>query len=86
MWGKEERVSGFICETVRADTTKGDGGGDPGRKVLVWGGGYALFKKRGLQKKKNLLIRLRFRDKMTLCVGLQEYIIVYSEDFFNSAQ
>ena len=86
MWGKEERVSGFICETVRADTTKGDGGGDPGRKVLVWGGGVCTVQKTWLTKKKNLLIRLRFRDKMTLCVCLQEYIIVYSGDFFNSAQ
>ena len=86
MWGKEERVSGFICETVRADTTKGDGGGDPGRKVLVWGGGGMHCSKNVAYKKKNLLIRLRFRDKMTLCVCLQEYIIVYSGDSFNSAQ
>ena len=52
MWGKEERVSGFICETVRADTTKGDGGATQAEKSLFGEGGYALFKNRGLQKKK----------------------------------
>ena len=77
MWGKEERVSGFICETVRADTTKGDGGGGAtqAEKSLFGEGGG------GMHCSKNVAY-----NKMTLCVCLQEYIIVYSGDFFNSAQ
>ena len=61
MWGKEERVSGFICETVRADTTKGDGGGDPGRKDLVWGGGVCTVQKTWLTKKKKLANKIEIQ-------------------------
>ena len=65
---------------------RGMGGATQAEKSLFGEGGMHCSKNVAYIKKKNLLIRLRFRDKMTLCVGLQEYIIVYSGEFFNSAQ